>query len=331
MMTLEEIEAAYVPGAAPVHVPHPLDTPELPHKAILFPMGFPLELRTNAPEILEMSSRLWPEFTQQYEVTPSVSEVYVADGGSEGCPPAPLYRYQRPLLFSIADQEHYTVIDMERRRCFTSITRASLAQRLYLESFFLKMPLATVPAYGVHAACVARSGRGVLLCGDSGAGKSTLAYACARAGWEYISDDNCLLIDGVRRIIAGNCHRVMFRPAARELFPEISGRELTPRLAGKPSIELATGLMPQIKRRLRTRIDFIVFLNRREPEPAELVPYRRDVARMYLQQGLYGSDQAERQHAEAVEDLLKAPVYELRYSSLDWAIERLRILVEEGR
>ncbi len=330
-MTVEEIEAACVAGAASIRAPHPLETPDLTFSATFYPMGFPLEVRTNAPEILEMTSRLWPEFTQQYEAAPAVSEVYVIDGGAEECPPATQYRYQRPLFFSIADAQHYTVIDMEQRRTFTSITRASLAHRLYLEYFFLMMPLCTLPARGVHAACVARNGRGVLLCGDSGAGKSTLAYACARAGWEYISDDGCLLIDGARRIVAGNCHQVRFRPAAREIFPEISDLEPTPRAGGKPSIELSTVPMTHVKRCLQTRIDSIVFLNRSKPVPAELVPYRKDVARLYMQQGLYVSDEAERQHAEAVEHLLEVPVFELRYSNLDWAIERLRVLVEEGR
>lgn len=331
MMTVGEIETACMTGAPPARVPHPLDTPDLSLSGTIFPMGFPLEIRTNAPEILEMSSLLWREFTQQYDAEPAISKVYVAEGGSEECPPAPLYRYQRPLFFSIADPQHYTVIDMERRTTFSAITRASLAHRLYLEYFFLMMPLSTLPAHGIHAACVARGGRGVLLCGDSGAGKSTLAYACARAGWEYISDDGSLLIDGERRIVAGNCHQVRFRPEACALFPEIRGLGVTPRASGKPSIELSTALMPHIKRCLRTRIDAIVFLNRLEPEPAQLVSYRKDVARIYMQQGLHVSDEAERRRDEAVEHLLEAPVFELRYSDLGWAVERLRVLIEEGR
>lgn len=330
-MTVKEMEDICKAGAVPARMPHPLDTPRLSLRATFFPMGFPLEVRTNAPEILKMSNSLWADFTQQYETTPAVSEVYVADGGAEECPPAPLYRYQCPLLVSIADSEHYTVIDMERCRTFTSLTRASLRHRLYLEFFFLMMPLTTLPARGIHAACVARNGRGILLCGDSGAGKSTLAYTCARKGWEYISDDGCLVIDGLRRIVTGNCHQVRFRPEARELFPEINGQELTPRAGGKPSLELSTAFMPDIRRCLQTRIDFIVFLNRHEPEPAGLVPYCKEVARLYLQQGLYVSDKVERRHAEAVEHLLEAPVFELRYSKLDWAVERLQSLVEEGR
>jgi hypothetical protein len=41
----------------------------------------------------------------------------------------------------------------------------------------------------VHAALVARDGRGVLLAGRSGSGKSTAALACLDAGYTYLGDD----------------------------------------------------------------------------------------------------------------------------------------------
>jgi hypothetical protein len=43
--------------------------------------------------------------------------------------------------------------------------------------------------YSLHAACLARDGRGVVLAGPTGAGKSTLAIALARAGLDFLADD----------------------------------------------------------------------------------------------------------------------------------------------
>ena len=141
----------------------------------------------------------------------------------------------------------------------------------------------------VHAACVALDGHGILLCGDSGAGKSTLSYACARSGWTYVCDDGLYLKNcGSGRVGTGDCHHVRFRPSAAELFPEVQGLDITPRAAGKPSIELSTAPMSYVTRAQSTHIDFIVFLNRHAGGAPELRPYRADAARQWMRQGLYG-------------------------------------------
>lgn len=49
-------------------------------------------------------------------------------------------------------------------------------------------------AFALHAAVVAREGRGCLIVGPSGAGKSTLTLALARLGWQLVSDDSVLLV-----------------------------------------------------------------------------------------------------------------------------------------
>ena len=79
-----------------------------------------------------------------------------------------------------------------------------------------------------------------------------------------------------------------------------------------------------------TRVDFIVFLNRRTTSPQQLVPYRRDVARHFMRQVLYRQPELLAVQYRAIERLLTADVFELRYSDLDWAVDRLRKLVREG-
>lgn len=330
-MTVKEIEMACNAAELPEILRHPLQPPELSLQKTFYPLGFPINVRTNAVEILEMNDRLWKEFDKKYDTEPILSDVYVVEGGSSNCPLAPVYRFMPPLMIAAADGEHYCTVDLERSRSFTSITRASLMHPLYLEYFFLMMPMCSIPAGGIHAGCVALQGRGVLLCGDSGAGKSTLSYACARDGWEYLTDDGSFLIDGSQRLVTGNCHQIRFRPSAADLFSEVSGMDLTPRAAGKPSIELSTRSLEHVKRIQSAVVGFIVFLNRSSARPPELVPYRKDVARLYMRQGLYGTPESQARHYEAVEQMLTAEVFELRYSDLDWATNRLRMLVEEGR
>jgi hypothetical protein len=172
----------------------------------------------------------------------------------------------------------------------------------------------------------------VLLCGDSGAGKSTLTYACARAGWTYVTDDcSFLLHHEDRNLVTGNCYRARFRPTAAEFFPEVAGRELTPRAGGQPSIELPTTQLRDIVLSQLKEVHYMVFLNRYSGGPPELVPYRKDVARGFLRSYVSGMGETLLKHSQAIERLLTVDVLELRYTDLDWAVERLRILVREGR
>jgi len=330
-MTVLEIETACDLAEAPKSMKQPLEVPELTLVKIFYPYGFPMQLRTNSVEVLDMAERLWGGFAPQHATKMIVSEVYITEGEAPVFPPSPTYRFLRPLFTSIVDGANYVLCDLERGRSYTAMTRGMLESPLYVEYFFMMVPLCTLPAKTVHAACVALDGRGVMLCGDSGAGKSTLSYACARAGWEYVSDDGAYLLDCERRIVTGNSHQVRLRPSAAELFPELQGLAPTPRAAGKPSIEFSTVPMQHVKRRASVQVDSIVFLNRKSGSPPALRPYRKDVARLYMNQTIFGTEEASRSHAQCIDQMLTADVYELRYTDLDWAIDRLRTLVLERR
>jgi hypothetical protein len=338
MLTIEEIESACDKSTRLDFTRHALEVPELTLRETFYPLGFPTELRTNSAEILSQARDLWSIFEKRFDTQPIRVDMHVLEGEAEleECPPTPVFRMMQPLLISIADANNASVMNLERGSTQITVTRATVKHRSYLGYFFLgSAPLCHIAsryATPVHAGCVAFRGRGMLLCGDSGAGKSSLSYACARAGWTYVTDDaSYLLNDGEDRMITGNCHQVRFRPSAAELFPEVDGLEITPRAAGKPSIELPTTAMPWMTPAETAQVDFIVFLNRRAIEPPELVPYRKDVARYFMRQVLYGSERSIATQYAALERLLTAEIFELRYRDLGWAVHRLEILAREGR
>jgi hypothetical protein len=334
MLTTQELEAACAAGQAQDYSRHDLEPAELSLKAVYYPLGFPTEVRTNSSEALEIIDTLWNKFQQQWDTEPIISEIHMVEDDSSECPPEPVYRIVRPLLLGIADGSNYSIADMERDRVQIVVSRAALRHKLYAGYFLLAASgsiTATRYATPIHAGCVAFDGKGVLLCGDSGAGKSTLSYACARAGWTYISDDGTYLINHRNdRLVTGDCHRVRFRPTAAELFPEIRGLEITPRAAGKPSIELPTAPMSHIRRAQTANAEFLVFLNRRSGKSPQLVPYCKGVARNFARQSLFSLPKARAMQHQAIDRLLEADVFELHYSDLDWAIQRLEQLVREG-
>ena len=314
---------------------HEMEMPDLALEGIFHPWGFPFSVRTNAEEVLQLCGENWGGFSMRRDVKPMRAEVWVVEGDEKDCPPEPTHRLISGVWVSIADANNYCVIDLNHCESRIVITRTALSYPLYAKYFLLGMPMCCVTsryATPVHAACVALDGKGVLLSGESGAGKSTLAYACARAGWTYVSDDATLLMnDGSPREVIGTCHQIRFRPSAAELFPELEGLEITPRAAGKPSIEVPTASMPGIRCAETARADFLVFLNRNWSGPAEIVPYSRDAARVSMRGVFFAPEQARREQYEVLERLLEGGVLELRYARLEDAIERLRRLVREGQ
>ncbi len=334
-MTIQEIEAACEVSQPLDFSRHEVDAPPLSLKKMFYPFGFPAEVSTNAPEVLEIMEDLWGKFEKQHDTEPILADVLVVEGSSMECPPAPIYRFMKPLLLGVADGDNYCISDLQRTKSQITISRAALQSRLYAGYFLLGCPVthvATRFTTPVHAGCVALDGKGVLLCGDSGAGKSTLSYACARAGWTYVADDGSFVTnDREDRMVTGDCHRVRFRPETAKLFPELKGLEITPRAAGKPSIELPTACMSHISCAQNAQADYIVFVNRHSGGPAELRPYRKDVARYAMQQMFHGLPEMRKKHNETIERLLEAEVFELRYTELDWGIECLERLVREGR
>jgi hypothetical protein len=308
----------------------------MPLRAIFYPLGFAVEVVTNDQAILDAAGESWSNLPQRHACPTLRLRIGVVDGGGQGCPRAPVVRTQQHIVSMVADADHQAICDLEGGFAVAWLSRASLEYRSYLRYHFLEavalVLISTSYATAIHAACVSRDGHGVLLCGDSGVGKSSLAYACARAGWTYTSDDASYLLHNARhpRVI-GNARQVRFRPSAADLFPEIQGRAITPRLEGKPSVEVPTRELPGLITAEEASIYSIVFLNRRPSVAAELLPLSEDVASQYFRQTIYSSEEVLRRQTEALHQLCSVGVYELRYQSFDQAIERLDELARNGR
>jgi hypothetical protein len=312
---------------------HSLEGPPLELRSIFFPHGFPIEVRTNSYEVLHQYQAMWGRFEQMYATEPVRVDVQIVSTDKDICPPPVTFRIMVPFLIGTADADNYCVVDIERSHAKIVVSQAALRHPLYAQYFFFAVPICCITTRyttPVHAGCVSLHGRGVLLCGDSGAGKSTLSYACAREGWIYTSDDGCFVLDeGVGHRVTGNCHQIRFRPSATELFPELAGLEITPRAAGKPSIELATGPMQHIVSAQTAHIDHIITINRNWEGTPQLVEGDREALRRSMHKELFGSPEILAMQHRTIDRLLAREIYELRYSKLEDAIRLLRGLVED--
>ncbi len=311
------------------------------YRELFYPLGFPVQIETDREDVLSAARESWgkqaPIQTLDIPDVPLIVRIGVAGSVVDDCPAAPVFRANGHLLAIIASPENFASCDLERGFAFAWVSEAALRHRNYFRYHFLEaivMCLLTGSRVTpIHAACISLNGHGILLCGESGAGKSTLAYACARAGFTLTSDDASYVVWGktphagnLTRVRA-NCHQVRFRPSARDFFPEIATRDLTPRAEGKPSIEIRTAELSGIAVAPEAPIHSIVLLNRHVEDAAvELNQVQQDAVRPYLENSLYLLDGIHELQAASLEPLLSLPMYEFRYRDLSAAIERLKQL-----
>lgn len=337
MLTIEEIRTACARSEAVQPADPVLARFPMPLREMFYPLGFPLQIETNCEEVLNSAAVSWRGFTKLFDTPPMTIRVGVTPGKSSQCPPTPNCRVQQHLATNIADAENFSVIDLSRQSGQIWLTEAAVANRGYLRYFFLESAamaiLATSYTTAIHAACVEHKGSGVLLCGDSGAGKTSLSYACARAGWTYVTDDASFLVNNrTDRLVVGNCNQARFRPSAVELFSELTGKQVIQRAQiGKPSIELTIHPLQNISAAFTSRINHVVFLNRSNVSHQELISFPSEVARLSMEQTLFSLPATRVAQCAMIDHLLDDGALELRYSRLDWAVDRLAQLAERGR
>jgi len=312
---------------------HPLEGP-LPFLRQRFhPFGFPVDVSTNSAIVLRLLDDMWGKFTARFQKEAIRCEIIVGKSGETRCPPEPRYHIQLPLLTTICDGDHFSIADLDRGTVTTHITEAALQYPLFTSYFLLSAAyscICTRYTTPIHAACVSWNSRGILLCGESGAGKSSLAYSCAQHGWVYTADDASYLINHERiGSVTGNCYQFRLRPESAKLFPEISSLKMTARAAGKPSVEVPTSRLKRVVTAPVANVNYIVFLNRKHQGSPFLVPFSTESARESMVQSLYGPQETLQVQHHAIDRLLEAPVFELRYNTLDEARRLLQTLAEE--
>lgn len=129
-------------------------------------------------------------------------------------PGRPVYHAPRGQLMYFEEQDQLFIEYPDDLRMLCSpasglVQSAVVSQRpgSVLAAYpFFTLPLTEVMKrrgrFPLHAGCVAREGRGLLLAGTSGSGKSTLTAALVSDGWEFLSDDMVLLVTQAEATLA---------------------------------------------------------------------------------------------------------------------------------
>jgi hypothetical protein len=304
----------------------------LPLAGTFYALGFRVDIATNSQAVLDAALESWgvhgPEFASQ----PVDLRIVVRPAGDPA--PEPVVRTQGHYFSLVSDRDNFAAYDSATFFGYAFVTESTVAQRAWFRFHYLEtmayMLLAQRYVMPVHAACVARGERGILLYGHSGAGKSTLAWACARAGWTYITDDGAwLLPDAEDGAVVGRSRQIRFKADAPRLFPELDEYLLRSGPNGKVSIEVPTSAFPQIRTASRCRAVCVAVLTREDGAAARAEPVAAaEVGALLLgDMPRYGEEVRGRYQA-VVGRLLRAPCYRLIYDDLPAAVGVLGELTE---
>jgi hypothetical protein len=306
----------------------------LPIVRTFYPMGFALELSTNSAEIAAMADSLWSRYPKLSDSPPVRLRIAVSEDVARSPAVPSLPRGQGHLFSIVHGPDNFAVADLAGGFAFACLSRDVAADSAYAIHYFLEpvsyMLLAAERLTILHAACVSREGKGILLAGDSGAGKTCLSYACGLQGWKFVSGDACALVreSPVGRVV-GRPFTIRFRESARSLFPELRRYDARRGMNGKDDIEPPLEELG-ISGATEAQVTHVVFLKRAQ-QRAEFAPLSSEDAYRRLDQFvLFGDAELQRRHRASLSGLLNArPALELIYGDVGDAELALRSLLVE--
>jgi len=295
------------------------------HNALVYPLGHAVKFESDDPRAIEAVYESWGAWPQLFD-SPAL---YFRFEHSD-CPAAaaePSFNDDGGTMRLYCDEHNQGSFRLATLTGWMRVSRATLGERNWFRYHLLESLVLTALDAAfftpVHAACVTRGQRGVLLCGDSGAGKTTLAFAAARAGWTLVSEDGVHLAADSLMTAVGGAHTFRLREAVLALFPELGSRRAAMTGNGKMAIT-AEALALGMNTAWSTAVAHSVFLSRR-PGSACLTALPVDQALPYCLEWVRSPD---RSSAEIrLRELLARGCWRLEYDEffdvLPW-LEQLR-------
>lgn len=301
---------------------------DLPLNGMFFPAGFPLSLSTNSADVIESAGESWGAWGKGFETPPLRFRVVVEREGEAAA--APSYRKQGSLLSFVSDAHNFACGDTDTLEASFHLSEKTAADHMLLRWLYLDamayMLLTTRFVVALHAACVAREGRGILLCGRSGSGKSTLSVACARAGFTFVSDDCTWIRTGTSDLEGiGKPHQARLRGDAARHFAELEGFPVRTLPNGKVSMEPSITAFGRVDTAGRVPIAALVFLQRvLECDPGKEAVSGAEASALLLEDLPSYGPEVNAAHEDVVQRLCRLPAYRLTYRNFEDAIALLR-------
>ncbi len=240
------------------------------HSIPLAMAGHSLSLKTDSTRLAEIAVRFFPcaglNSTPHSRANVSLFVRKRRDASRARCV-FPIFRGRREYVHADYGCDGSVWFDLKARAVSGTLSDELIADA----EFFRRAVLAVIagvlaPSLGLvclHAGCVVRNGKAVLLAAPSGAGKSTLTLAFAKRGWSLLSDEWTFVAGAPTDLRAwGMQTSIKLMPDAVRYFPELNGRLPALALNGEMSFEVDPWDVFQVDRANEAEPKAIVVLER---------------------------------------------------------------------
>lgn len=160
-----------------------------------------------------------------------------------GDPPPVRTRLHEGLLSGVMDAHNFVLVSPQRRRARVVASSDMLDHPYHLRYELVEFAVFLLAArcqglVPLHAACVGRDGRGVLLLGESGAGKSTVALHGLLQGLDFLSED-AVFVQPEGMTATGVANFLHVRPDALDGIDDAAARAW---ISAAPMIQRRSGV-----------------------------------------------------------------------------------------
>ena len=250
--------------------------------------------------------------------------------------PKPYVRGVGHLIFTGFDAESSMLADLRTRRVIGRFSEGMAADITYWKTVIFPILLSvlagSVGLVELHASCVAKDRRGLVLIGPSRSGKSTLAMALTEAGFRLLSDDRTFCSLKKDKLLAWGLPRPLkLRRDAGAWFDEFRDREPSDLQNGERVFHCQLDRASEGQRFQECEPRLVVFLERQQISGFHLTQMTSIDVRSRIEQELMAEDfEAVQKQTETIDQLLTLPCRRLLYGGRPQVIaEQLDAVLEQ--
>jgi hypothetical protein len=240
------------------------------------------------------------------------------------------------LIFAGFDEGSSVLADLRTRRVIGRFSESMAADTTYWKTVIFPMLLSIVAGsvglVELHASCVAKDQRGLVLIGPSRSGKSTLAMALTEAGFRLLSDDRTFCSLKQDKLLAWGLPRPLkLRREAGAWFDEFRDREPSDLQNGERVFHCEPDRRSEAHRFQECEPRLLVFLERQQISSFHMTHISAIDVRSRIEQELMAEGfEAVQKQAETIDQLLTVPCRRLQYGGRPQVIaEQLDAILEQ--